>query len=73
MGALVGGMAGSRVKKDQPGANTVATVGGAILGGIAGREIEQEYDRHKDRRAHHAFERGEAREKRRLEREYDYD
>lgn len=44
----------------------MATVGGAILGGLAGREVEQKLDRHKERR-------GEAREKVRLEREYKYE
>ncbi|OAG02076.1 uncharacterized protein CC84DRAFT_1220438 [Paraphaeosphaeria sporulosa] len=73
VGALAGGVAGSRVKKDDLVPNTMATVGGAILGGLAGREVEQEFDRHKERRTHRAYERGEAREKRRLEREHDYD
>lgn len=71
LGALAGGVAGSRVKKSDPVPNTVATVGGAIFGGIAARELEQEYDKHKERRAYEAYERGEARERRRLEREYD--
>lgn len=61
-------MAGSRVKKGETVPNTVATVGGAVIGSIATREIEKLYDRHKDRKAHEAFERGEGREKRRLER-----
>ncbi|KAL5390158.1 hypothetical protein PMIN03_011862 [Paraphaeosphaeria minitans] len=73
VGALVGGVAGSRVKKDDPMPNTMATVGGAILGGIAGREVEQGFDGHKERRTHQAYERGEAREKKRLSRDYNYD
>jgi uncharacterized protein YcfJ len=61
LGALAGGVAGSRVKKSDMVPNAMATVGGAILGGLAGREAEQEYDRHK------------AKEKRRMSREYNYD
>jgi uncharacterized protein YcfJ len=61
LGALAGGVAGSRVKKSDAVPNTMATLGGAILGGFAGREAEQEYDRHK------------AREKRRVPREHNYD
>ncbi|KAJ4299871.1 hypothetical protein N0V90_005118 [Kalmusia sp. IMI 367209] len=73
VGALVGGVAGSRVKKGDGVHNTIATVGGAVVGSIASREIEKMYDRHQDKRAHAAYERGEAKEKRRLEREYNYD
>jgi len=69
VGALVGGVAGSRVKKGDAVPNTVATVGGAIFGGIAAREMEQEYDRYKERRAPQGYERGEAKERRR-ERDY---
>ena len=73
MGALVGGAAGSQVKKTQSEANTIATVGGAIIGGIAARELEQQYDRRREREEQRAYKRGEGREKRRLEREYNYD
>lgn len=73
VGALVGGAAGSQVKKGQSGTNTMATVGGAIIGGIAARELEQQYERRQEREEHRAYRRGEAREKRRLEREYNYD
>lgn len=66
---MVGGAAGSRVKKGS-GVHPIATVGGAIIGGIAGRELEQQYDRYKERRERRDYERGESREKRRGEREY---
>lgn len=62
MGALVGGVAGSRVKKGEAGINTIATVGAAVIGGLAGKELEEEYDRHKNRRERGAYGRGEARE-----------
>src|SRR5262245_8120416 len=51
VGALVGGVAGSRLKEGEPVPNTVSTVAGAVLGGIGAREIEKHYDRYKDRKA----------------------
>jgi len=43
----VGGFAGNRVKKGEENVvqNTVAMVGGAVLGGLAGREMEKAWDR----------------------------
>ncbi|KAF2638779.1 hypothetical protein P280DRAFT_519647 [Massarina eburnea CBS 473.64] len=50
IGALAGGLAGSKLKKGEAVPNTVATVAGAVVGGIGAREAEKVYDRHKERR-----------------------
>jgi uncharacterized protein YcfJ len=50
VGALAGGVAGSRFQKDQPVANSVSTVLGAIVGGLGAREAEQVWDKRKDKK-----------------------
>ena len=47
MGAVAGGVAGSRFQRKQPVANSVSTVLGAIVGGLGAREAEQAWDKRK--------------------------
>ncbi|KAF2677372.1 hypothetical protein K458DRAFT_424037 [Lentithecium fluviatile CBS 122367] len=77
LGALAGGLAGSRVKKDQPVANSVSTVLGAVVGGLGAREAEQLWDKRQGgRRTEEGGERDsrgerDGRRERRKERERD--
>ncbi|KAF2730944.1 hypothetical protein EJ04DRAFT_584839 [Polyplosphaeria fusca] len=71
VGALAGGLVANAVKKGDGPTGTLTTVAGAVIGGISGHKMEQEYDRHKEKR-YEEEERRERREQRRRERDYSY-
>jgi hypothetical protein len=50
MGALAGGVAGSRFQRKQPVANAVSTVLGAIVGGLGAGEAEQVWDKRRNQK-----------------------
>lgn len=50
VGAFAGGVAGSRFQRNQPVANSVSTVLGAIVGGLGAREAEQVWDKRKEKK-----------------------
>jgi uncharacterized protein YcfJ len=51
VGALAGGLAGSRVKKGEGMPNTAATFIGAVVGGLGAREGGKVFNEYKERRA----------------------
>ncbi|KAF2119688.1 hypothetical protein BDV96DRAFT_642702 [Lophiotrema nucula] len=71
VGALAGGVIGHRVKKGEGELSTLSAVAGAVIGGIAAREGEKMYDRHKEER-YEREEREERRGQRRRERDDGY-
>ncbi|KAJ4368622.1 hypothetical protein N0V86_009529 [Didymella sp. IMI 355093] len=52
-GGLIGGLLGNQVQKGKK-YDTVATIAGAVVGGIGAREISEQWDKRKERREERA-------------------